>query len=215
MSSTQCETSDFSCASYDQPQDLVTEFLPVLREDVEGKVALEIAAGRGRNIPFLLSRGYKVTALEWTEGVSKVCFPNELITAPPIREKWEQQRVVIVDQDFCVFTVEPESFDVIVAINFLQVLIDPMAHALRMVRWLKPGGRLIARLIAREVVIEGTRAQVLSEEPQKFCVQTMWRWFDSLCLVHSAERWIYVPTYLGMSKPRVLTTIDFVADKPQ
>jgi len=114
-----------------QPPGAAEPFLAAMLARLpRGGVALDIAAGRGRNALALARAGMRVVAVDR----SKVAMRSVAATARTARLAiWPM--VANLDS----FHLKDESFDVIVNINFLDRALFP-----KFVRALRPGGILIA-----------------------------------------------------------------------
>ncbi len=106
-----------------------------------GKKALDIAAGTGRNSKFLVSKGFDVDALEFSD------FAVEKL------RQIKGVNVFQVDLDF--YTFEEKKYDLIICINFLnRNLFSGICNAL------KPDGILIY-----ESIMKGEETDKLGHNP--------------------------------------------------
>lgn len=112
------------------PGEAAPFLLAMLARIPRGGVALDVAAGRGRNALALARAGMRVVAVDRsTEAIRTVAAAARSARLPI----WP----VIANLDS--FQLKDESFDVIVNINFLDRALFP-----KFVRALRPGGILIA-----------------------------------------------------------------------
>lgn len=108
-----------SVSAGDDPSDIVVRFVPLARI---GR-ALDIAAGTGRNAAFLAGKGFMVDAVDISDvGLRKI--------------KGKNLRRVCADLD--TYDIGPDTYDLIININFLQRRLLP-----QIMEGLKPGGVLI------------------------------------------------------------------------
>src|SRR4029077_14527227 len=109
-----------------EPEPLVIEMLPML---ARGGLALDVAAGRGRNSIALAKAGMRVVAADCSEAAIRIlavaAHPDHLPIWPVIA-------------DFDKFAFRDDSFDAIVNVNFLDRALFP-----HFARALKIGGLLI------------------------------------------------------------------------
>lgn len=105
-------------------------FLVEMMARIPRGVALDIAAGSGRNAIAMARAGIRVVAVDWSA-------PAMHTLAEAARS--ERLAVWPVAANLDSFHLKPESFDTIVNINFLDRALFP-----KFVRALKPGGVLIA-----------------------------------------------------------------------
>jgi tellurite methyltransferase len=104
----------------------VVEFLPLLPI---GR-ALDIAAGKGRNSIVLARAGIRVLAVDWSHNALNSLAPvarTERLAIQPVIADLEQS-----------FPFQPQSFDVVVNISFLERALFP-----RLKRVLRIGGMLL------------------------------------------------------------------------
>ena len=94
-----------------------------------GGLALDIAAGQGRNSVFLAKRGLNVIALDISTRALEKCI--SLARASNVR-------IEVAAVDLTSFIIPPKSFDVIVNFNYLQ-----RDLAAGIIEGLKPGGLLV------------------------------------------------------------------------
>lgn len=114
--------SKYSTREYaDAPNKNVQKFYPI----AETGNALDIAAGCGRNSRFLSQAGYIVDAID----ISSVGLKK-------IEEKDQQITKIIADLDF--YELEPNRYDLIININYLQRRLFP-----QIIESLRVGGVLI------------------------------------------------------------------------
>jgi SAM-dependent methyltransferase len=96
--------------------------------DREPGIGLDLASGEGRNAIWLASKGWQMTAVEF----SSVAL--------------ERARELSTDVEFIeanVFTWEPDGTFDLILIAYLQVEAEPLAELVeRAIRWLNPGGEL-------------------------------------------------------------------------
>lgn len=109
-----------------------TEPFPFLKENISllpvGK-ALDLASAEGRNTVFLAKRGFQVTGVDYSE-----------VALAKARRLAHANRVSIktVNADLTDYTITPNSYDVILNIDFLQRSLIPQIK-----RGLKHGGVVI------------------------------------------------------------------------
>ena len=110
------------------PNALVAELLA----DLPPRDAVDLAAGEGRHALWLASRGWRVTAVDFSEvGLARG------------RAQPGAERVTWVTADVLTWDAPPASLD-LVLIAYLHVPIPDMtALSIRCVGWLRPGGRLL------------------------------------------------------------------------
>jgi SAM-dependent methyltransferase len=110
-----------------EPEPFVVEMLPLLPR---GGLALDVAAGRGRNALALAHAGMRVVAADFSEvgmrAVADLARANHLAIFPLLA-------------DFDRFAFRDRSLDAIVDVNFLDRALFP-----DLLRALKPGGILLA-----------------------------------------------------------------------
>ncbi|MCP4746401.1 MAG: methyltransferase domain-containing protein [Desulfobacteraceae bacterium] len=105
----------------DKPSDILRKFV----SPVNQARALDIAAGSGRNSLFLARQGFKVDAVDISDtGLLKFSGRHEGINA------------ICADLDF--FDIAPDTYDLIININFLQRRLFPL-----ILEGLRAGGLLI------------------------------------------------------------------------
>jgi tellurite methyltransferase len=109
------------------PEGFVLEMLPLL---ARGGLALDVAAGRGRNSVALACAGMRVVAVDFSEVA---------LSALAGLARSEQLSIWPILADFDTFALRDRSFDAIVSINFLDRALFP-----HFARALKPGGILLA-----------------------------------------------------------------------
>jgi SAM-dependent methyltransferase len=111
-----------------EPSALVAELLA----DLPAGDAVDLAAGEGRHALWLAGRGWRVTAVDFSEvGLARG------------RSQPGAEQVSWVSADVLAWPASPESFD-LVLIAYLHVPIDDLLALLRRaVGWLRPGGRLL------------------------------------------------------------------------
>jgi tellurite methyltransferase len=109
------------------PEPFVVKMLPLL---ARGGLALDVAAGRGRNAIALARAGMRVVAADFSELAMRTLAELARLERLPI---WP------VVADFDKFAFRDGSFDAIVNVNFLD-----RARFADFARALKPGGILIA-----------------------------------------------------------------------
>ncbi|HYK64559.1 MAG TPA: class I SAM-dependent methyltransferase, partial [Patescibacteria group bacterium] len=105
-------------------------FLIEMLARLPGGLALDVAAGRGRNALALARAGLSVVAVDFSGEAMRLLAGNARAARLPI---WP----VVANLDR--FHLKDESFDAIVNINFLDRALFP-----EFVRALRPGGMLIA-----------------------------------------------------------------------
>lgn len=134
-----CHTPAMRAAEWDQryaenqqwstgPNALVAELL----DDLPPGDAVDLAAGEGRHALWLASRGWRVTAVDFSAvGLSRgQTLPGA-------------ERVTWVTADVLAWDTEPESLD-LVLLAYLHVPEADLTGLLtRAVGWLRPGGRLL------------------------------------------------------------------------
>jgi tellurite methyltransferase len=110
-----------------KPEPLVLEMLPLL---ARGGLALDVAAGPGRNAVALARAGMRVIAMDFSAvamlGLAGFARAENLTIWPVVA-------------DFDKFALRADSFDAIVDVNFLDRALFP-----EFARALKPGGILLA-----------------------------------------------------------------------
>jgi SAM-dependent methyltransferase len=111
-----------------EPNALVAELLA----DLPPGDAVDLAAGEGRHALWLANRGWRVTAVDFSEvGLSRG------------RSQPGADRVTWVAADVLTWDTAPASLD-LVLVAFLHVPVADMQRLLtRAVGWLRPGGRLL------------------------------------------------------------------------
>jgi tellurite methyltransferase len=112
-------------ATADDPEQIVLEALPLMRPGL----ALDVAAGLGRN-SLALAR----------EGIRCVAVDSSAVAMHKLRQAALEQRLQVqpVVADLANFVIRPDSFDVVLNINFLdRALVPALKRALR------PGGVLV------------------------------------------------------------------------
>ena len=112
------------------PEPFLLEMMPAIAPGRVGGLALDAAAGRGRNSLALARAGYRVVAVD---------FSIEAMRALGTAARARRLLVWPVAANLDNFHIKPESFDVIVNINFLDRSLFP-----HFVRALKPAGALLA-----------------------------------------------------------------------
>jgi SAM-dependent methyltransferase len=112
-----------------EPNRLVAELL----EDLPAGDAVDVAAGEGRHALWLAGRGWRVTAVDFSDvGLARG------------RSQPGADRVTWVTADVLAWEAPPESLD-LVLLAYLHVAVDEMLALLRRaVGWLRPGGRLLS-----------------------------------------------------------------------
>jgi tellurite methyltransferase len=109
------------------PEPFVVEMLPLLPR---GGLALDVAAGRGRNAVALASAGMRIVAADFSEvavhALAGLARSRQLAIWPLLA-------------DFAKFPFRDQSFDAILDVNFLDRALFP-----HFTRALKPGGILLA-----------------------------------------------------------------------
>jgi ubiquinone/menaquinone biosynthesis C-methylase UbiE len=111
-----------------EPNRLVAELLT----DVPPGEAVDLAAGEGRHALWLAGRGWRVTAVDFSEvGLARG------------REQDSVGGVAWVTADVTTWTAEPASLD-LVLVAYLHLPEPEISNLLtRAVGWLRPGGRLL------------------------------------------------------------------------
>jgi tellurite methyltransferase len=113
----------------DQPVGNAEPFLLEMLPRLPHGLALDIAAGRGRNALALARAGNRVVAVDFSLEATRSLLVNARAERLPL---WP------VAANLDNFSLKPGSFDIIVNINFLERAIFPA-----MLRALKPGGKLL------------------------------------------------------------------------
>jgi SAM-dependent methyltransferase len=112
-----------------EPNALVAELLA----DLPAGDAVDLAAGEGRHALWLAGRGWRVTAVDFSDvGLARG------------RSQPGAHRVTWVTADVFAWQAPPESQD-LVLLAYLHVPVDDMLALLRRaIAWLRPGGRLLS-----------------------------------------------------------------------
>jgi len=104
---------------------------------------LDLGCGAGANSLFLISKGYKVTSIDFSKSVCDRLWYNLIGT--------QKELINIVNADLTKIEFEESSFDCILAVNLLEYLEPEQAYSvIKSARnWLKPGGRLFGKMLAQ------------------------------------------------------------------
>jgi ubiquinone/menaquinone biosynthesis C-methylase UbiE len=111
-----------------EPNALVDELLA----DLPPGAAVDLAAGEGRHALWLAGRGWRVTAVDFSDvGLSRG------------RSQPGAGEVTWVTADVTAWATEPESLDLVLVAYLHLAEADTIALLSRAVGWLRPGGRLL------------------------------------------------------------------------
>jgi len=131
----------YSSKAYsDVPNKIVEQFYHIAQKGQ----ALDIAAGSGRNTSFLAEVGYRVDAIDISSvGLHKIAEKN--------------QRINRIHADLEFYELQPNQYDLVININFLQRRLFP-----QIIRSLKTGGILIFQTFMFNI-LEGEKNDTLKK----------------------------------------------------
>ena len=126
------------------PNDAFLAFLATHYWRQDNLKFLDLGCGGSSNALFLASKGYEVTAVDYSMTACQKLYYNLL--------GQYKELIHVMNADATKLKFEPESFDCILAINIFDYLdLDEACTIARMARdWLKPNGRLFARMLAQD-----------------------------------------------------------------
>src|SRR5882672_1286279 len=130
------------------PMDPSGAFLAFLAKHYWGEESLEfldLGCGISNNALFLASKGYKVTAVDYSMSACQKLYYNLIGN--------HKELIRVMHADATKLKFEPASFDCILAVNLFDYLdLDEACSITRVARdWLKPNGRLFARMLAQDL----------------------------------------------------------------